>query len=184
MVSVQRLGHVAIRVQDMARAVAFYTGLGMRMVWEADDWCYLEAGEGRDGLACWGRTTRRLGPPLRVPLRDRAHVDVVHQQLKDQGVHVGAVHDHRDGTASFYFRDPEGNWLEMLYEPLEGFPPITRSLWHPTLDADPQPLCSPLACSCAPGNAGASGVASALRSSRQLCQHPAGTTGGEGHGAP
>ena len=52
----------------------------------------------------------------------RAHVDVVHQQLKAQGVHVGAVHDHRDGTASFYFRDPEGNWLEMLYEPPGGIP--------------------------------------------------------------
>ena len=49
MVSVQRLGHVAIRVQDIARAVDFYQGLGMRMVWNADDWCYLEAGDGRDG---------------------------------------------------------------------------------------------------------------------------------------
>ena len=50
MIPVHRLGHVAIRVKDMDRAVAFYTGLGMRMVWEADDWAYLEAGDGRDGL--------------------------------------------------------------------------------------------------------------------------------------
>ena len=122
MVSVQRLGHVAIRVKDMARAVAFYTGLGMRMVWEADDWCYLEAGEGRDGLALLGPNYKAAGPHFAFHFRDRAHVDVVHQQLKDQGVHVGAVHDHRDGTASFYFRDPEGNWLEMLYEPPGGIP--------------------------------------------------------------
>jgi hypothetical protein len=32
------------------------------------------------------------------------------------------VHDHRDGTASFYLQDPEGNWLEMLYEPAAGLP--------------------------------------------------------------
>ena len=51
MTTVDRLGHVAIRVQDVSRAVAFYEGLGMRLVWKADDWCYLEAGEGRDGLA-------------------------------------------------------------------------------------------------------------------------------------
>jgi catechol-2,3-dioxygenase len=35
---------------------------------------------------------------------------------------VGDVHDHRDGTASFYLQDPEGNWLEMLYEPPAGIP--------------------------------------------------------------
>ena len=122
MVPVHRLGHVAIRVQDMVRAVAFYTGLGMRMVWEADDWCYLEAGEGRDGLALLGPNYKAAGPHFAFHFRDHAHVDVVHQQLKAQGVHVGAVHDHRDGTASFYFRDPEGNWLEMLYEPPGGIP--------------------------------------------------------------
>ena len=32
------------------------------------------------------------------------------------------MHDHRDGTASFYMQDPEGNWLEMLYEPTGGLP--------------------------------------------------------------
>ena len=46
----------------------------------------------------------------------------VHDQLKRDGVAVGGVHDHRDGTASFYLRDPEGNWLEMLYEPPGGIP--------------------------------------------------------------
>ena len=51
-----------------------------------------------------------------------AEVDVVHDRLKASGVAVGGVHDHRDGTASFYLRDPEGNWLEMLYEPPGGIP--------------------------------------------------------------
>jgi len=119
---VDRLGHVAIRVENVDRAVAFYTDLGMRLVWRANDWCYLEAGEGRDGLALLGPDYKAAGPHFAFHFRDRAEVDVIHDRLKAQGVHVGAVHDHRDGTASFYLKDPEGNWLEMLYEPPGGIP--------------------------------------------------------------
>ena len=119
---VERLGHVAIRVEDMDRAVAFYSRLGMEMVWNADDWCYMEAAKSRDGLALLGPNYKAAGPHFAFHFRDRAEVDAVHDQLKDAGVAVGAVHDHRDGTASFYLRDPEGNWLEMLYEPPGGIP--------------------------------------------------------------
>ena len=122
MSAVQRLGHVAIRVEDMDRAVAFYSQLGMEMVWEADDWCYMEAAKSRDGLALLGPNYKAAGPHFAFHFRDRAEVDAVHAQLKASGVAVGAVHDHRDGTASFYLRDPEGNWLEMLYEPPGGIP--------------------------------------------------------------
>jgi catechol 2,3-dioxygenase-like lactoylglutathione lyase family enzyme len=99
MTSVSRLGHVAIRVEDVDRAVGFYTGLGMRLVWKADDWCYLEAGEGRDGLALLGPGYKAAGPHFAFHFRNREEVDVVHDRLKADGVHVGAVHDHRDGTA-------------------------------------------------------------------------------------
>lgn len=119
---VERLGHVAIRVKDMDRAVAFYSQLGMEMVWNADDWCYMEAAKSRDGLALLGPNYKAAGPHFAFHFRDRAEVDAVHDQLKAVGVAVGAVHDHRDGTASFYLRDPEGNWLEMLYEPPGGIP--------------------------------------------------------------
>jgi len=119
---VERLGHVAIRVDDMERAVAFYSQLGMKMVWKADDWCYLEAVTSRDGLALLGPNYKAAGPHFAFHFRDRAEVDAIHDQLKSSGVAVGAVHDHRDGTASFYLRDPEGNWLEMLYEPPGGIP--------------------------------------------------------------
>ena len=122
MPTVDRLGHVAIRVEDVERAVAFYKGLGMRLVWQAEDWCYLEAGDGRDGLALLGPGYKAAGPHFAFHFRNRADVDAIHHRLKAQGTHVGAVHDHRDGTASFYLKDPEGNWLEMLYEPPGGIP--------------------------------------------------------------
>ncbi len=122
MIAVQRLGHVAIRVRDIERAKNFYMGLGMNLVWDDRDWCYLEAGPGRDGLALLGPDYKEAGPHFAFHFNDRSEVDSFHQQLKSDGVSVGDVHDHRDGTASFYLKDSEGNWLEMLYQPSEGIP--------------------------------------------------------------
>ena len=122
MAAVERLGHVAIRVQDMARAKRFYRSIGMELVWDAKDWCYLETRPGGEGLALLGPDYKAAGPHFAFHFHDRAAVDAAHARLKAAGVAVGAVHDHRDGTASFYLRDPEGNWLEMLYEPQGGIP--------------------------------------------------------------
>ena len=106
MATVDRLGHVAIRVDDVPRAVEFYTDLGMRLVWEAEDWCYLEAGPGRDGLALLGPDYKAAGPHFAFHFRDRNEVDVVHARLKEAGVFVGAVHDHRDGRRPSISRTP------------------------------------------------------------------------------
>ncbi len=120
--NVQRLGHIAIRVEDVDRAKSFYISLGMHLVWEDKDWCYLEAGPGKDGLALLGPEYKAAGPHFAFHFTDRSEIDKVHHQLKEAGIHVGSVHDHRDGTASFYLKDPEGNWLEMLYHPPGGIP--------------------------------------------------------------
>ena len=37
-----RLGHVAVRVQDMERAKHFYEQLGLRLTWDAQDWAYMQ----------------------------------------------------------------------------------------------------------------------------------------------
>ena len=39
-----KLGHVAVRVKDMDRAVAYYMSLGFNCEWESDDWSYFEEG--------------------------------------------------------------------------------------------------------------------------------------------
>ena len=122
MVNVQRLGHIAIRVQDVDRAKAFYMSLGMQLIWDDKDWCYLEAGSGKDGLALLGPEYNAAGPHFAFHFNDRDEVDAIHKQLQDSGIFVGEVHEHRDGTASFYLKDPEGNWLEMLYHPTTGIP--------------------------------------------------------------
>ena len=120
--AVHRLGHVALRVHDMARAVAFYQALGLRLTWEANDWAYLQSPLTGDGIALLSPDYKAAGPHFAFHFPDREAVSAVHAQLVAAGHSVGPVHDHRDGTASFYLQDPEGNWLEMLYEPKEGIP--------------------------------------------------------------
>ena len=120
--NVQRLGHTAIRVKDLQRAKVFYLNLGMKLVWDDSDWCYLEIGPGKDGLALLGPTYKAAGPHFAFHFTEKKEVEQMHTYLKDAGVQVGSLHDHRDGTSSFYLKDPEGNWLEMLSHPLEGIP--------------------------------------------------------------
>ncbi|MEB3307030.1 MAG: VOC family protein [Cyanobacteriota bacterium] len=117
-----RLGHVAIRVTDMDRAKAFYQSLGLRLTWDAPDWAYLQSPASGDGIALLSPDYRAAGPHFAFHFDDRAEVDRIHDQLEAAGHRCGPVHDHRDGTASFYLQDPEGNWLEMLYEPSAGIP--------------------------------------------------------------
>ena len=119
---VHRLGHVAIRVDDVVRAKNFYMSLGMKLVWDDADWCYLEAGESRDGLALLGPGYKAAGPHFAFHFTNKDDIEQIHDSLKNQGLKVGALHDHRDGTSSFYLKDTEGNWLEMLYHPSTGIP--------------------------------------------------------------
>lgn len=118
----KRIGHVAICVQDIDRAVEFYKNLGMEVAWQDADWAYLKAGE--DGLALLSPGYAQAGPHFGFIFRDRAEMEANYEQLSSQNVKVTKIHDHRDGTASFYGQDPDGNWFEYLYEPL----PVTASV--------------------------------------------------------
>ena len=117
---VNRIGHVALRVKDLERSKSFYVNLGMKLIWDDKDWCYLEVGQSRDGLALLGPSYKSAGPHLAFHFEDRKEIEKIHYDLQNSSIKVGAIHDHRDGTASFYMQDSEGNWLEMLYVPKGG----------------------------------------------------------------
>ena len=117
---VNRIGHIALKVKDLERAKAFYRSLGMKLIWDADDWCYFETSPCKDGLALLGPNYKAAGPHFAFHFDDKKEVQDIHNDLKDSGINVGPIHDHRDGTSSFYMRDTEGNWLEMLYVPKGG----------------------------------------------------------------
>ncbi len=118
----KRLGHVAICVQDIDQAVAFYRNLGMEVAWHDKDWAYVKAGE--DGLALLSPNYEQAGPHFGFVFSDRAEVDEAYDRLKAAGVYVTDMHEHRDGTASFYGKDPDGNWFEYLYEPAPVAAPV------------------------------------------------------------
>ena len=117
---VQRIGHIALRVKNLDRAKSFYLNLGMELIWDDKDWCYLEAGQGKDGLALLGPSYKAAGPHFAFHFEEKKEVENIYSDLKKSGVNVAPIHEHRDGTASFYMQDTEGNWLEMLYVPAGG----------------------------------------------------------------
>ena len=117
---VQRIGHIALRVENLDRAKSFYLKLGMQLIWDDKDWCYLEAGQGKDGLALLGPSYKAAGPHFAFHFEEKKEVENIYSDLKNSGVKVAPIHEHRDGTASFYMQDTEGNWLEMLYVPEGG----------------------------------------------------------------
>ena len=114
------LGHVALRVQDMERAKRFYGAMGLELTWDASDWAYLQRPDGGDGIALLSPEYKAAGPHFAFHYASRELVQAEHTRLQAAGMPVGELHDHRDGTASFYLQDPEGNWLELLYEPAAG----------------------------------------------------------------
>lgn len=111
----KRLGHVAICVKDIEQAAEFYQKLGMDLVWKDADWAYLKAGE--DGLALLSPSYDQAGPHFGFIFNEREQMESAYEQLKAQGIPLSSIHEHRDGTASFYGRDPDGNGFEYLYEP-------------------------------------------------------------------
>lgn len=121
----KRLGHVAICVPDIAAAASFYQSLGMNLVWQDSDWAYLKAGN--DGLALLSPEYEQAGPHFGFVFDDRAAIDQAYAELSQQDIKLTEIHEHRDGTASFYGRDPFGNWFEYLYEPSETTTPETKA---------------------------------------------------------
>lgn len=111
----KRLGHVAICVKNIDRAAEFYQNLGMNLVWKDADWAYLKAGE--DGLALLSPNYDQAGPHFGFIFDDRAEMEAAYDRLQQAEIHLTQIHEHRDGTASFYGRDPDSNWFEYLYEP-------------------------------------------------------------------
>lgn len=91
------LHHVALQVEDIPRAVAFYrTTFGCTVEYEDASWAMLRFGNARLALVLPGQH-----PP---------HVAIVRADARSFGRLTG----HRDGTRSIYIVDPWGNSIEVL----------------------------------------------------------------------
>ncbi|HEX9741863.1 MAG TPA: VOC family protein [Nitrospiraceae bacterium] len=125
---IRGLRHLALKVTDLARARKFYEEFfGMRVVWEPDpENVYLSSGA--DNLALHQIPSADVSRyrPAKDQLLDHlgfimdspASVDRLFQQAERSGAPiVKPVKQHRDGSYSFYLADPDGNVVQVIYEP-------------------------------------------------------------------
>ncbi len=132
MTSHRGLRHLALRVTNLARSRAFYERLlGMKVVWEPDpDNVYFSSGSdnlalhqiGPSELAQYQPPRGQLLDHFGVILESPAHVDDMFREVQQEGAQYGSTiakppKQHRDGSYSFYFTDPDGNVIQALYEP-------------------------------------------------------------------
>jgi catechol 2,3-dioxygenase-like lactoylglutathione lyase family enzyme len=56
-------------------------------------------------------------------IRSKDRVDQLAKEMKARGVVIDdGPRDHRDGSRSFYFRDPDGNHVQILWDPIRETP--------------------------------------------------------------
>ena len=138
------LRHVALRVTNLARSRTFYEQLlGMKVVWEPDhDNVYFSSGSDNFALHQIPASELTAFQPLQGQLLDHVGVilespeavDRMYQEVEPRLSELGGrivkpPKQHRDGSYSFYFSDPDGNAIQALYEPT-----ISKLKWDVTSD--------------------------------------------------
>jgi catechol 2,3-dioxygenase-like lactoylglutathione lyase family enzyme len=125
---VKGLWHVALKVADLTRSRAFYEALfGMRVVWHPDpENVYLSSGQDNlalhqiplSELAEYKQGSRQYLDHVGFIVDSSDTVDQLFRQAEqDLAIIVQRPKRHRDGSYSFYLADPDGNTVQVLYEP-------------------------------------------------------------------
>lgn len=112
--------HVALIVEDLKKAEAFYIGvLGYREEWRPDpENLYLTLGGDNLALHVGKKDGRGALDHFGIMLRKAEDVDVWATHLKKNGITLlKEPKTHRDGARSFYAADPEGNVLQFIHHP-------------------------------------------------------------------
>ena len=126
------IGHVHLKVADLDRAIAFYSGvLGFDVITRWPGAAFLSAGgyHHHIGLNTWESAGGSPPPPgttglyhvaIRYP--DRAALGEALQRLTENRVRLEGASDHGVSEA-LYLRDPDGNGIELYWDrPREEWP--------------------------------------------------------------
>ncbi len=126
------LRHLALRVTNLSRSRQFYEQLlGFQTVWEPDpENVYFSSGTdnlalhqiSKSELGSYDSSKTQLLDHMGVILDSPQAVDQLYQHIAPQIESMGGriakePKQHRDGSYSFYFADPDGNLIQALYEP-------------------------------------------------------------------
>jgi catechol 2,3-dioxygenase len=124
MIKPERIGHVVIKVRDIERSKKFYTEvLGLQQMMELPQLkMAFFASNGRDhheiacvevGADAAGNQPKQIGlVHIAFRLRDEDHLRAAYKEFKECNVPINFTVDHGI-TKSIYFRDPDGNQLEV-----------------------------------------------------------------------
>lgn len=122
-IATRGMAHLALNVVALEDTVRFYREVfGMRVVWQPDpDNVYLSSG--RDNLALHRASEPRAerGSPLDhlgFFVESPERVFALAETLRSRGVKIAREpKSHRDGSTSVYVYDPDGNVVQVLFEP-------------------------------------------------------------------
>ncbi|HSR56601.1 MAG TPA: VOC family protein [Candidatus Binataceae bacterium] len=122
MIKHRGLRHLALKVSDVERSKEFYARVfGMKLVWQPDpDNAYLSSG--CDNLAihrgAHGAAEAQALDHLGFIVPSIADVEAGWEWAQAHKLEVvHPLRHHRDGSVSFYIRDPDGIVIQVLYEP-------------------------------------------------------------------
>jgi catechol 2,3-dioxygenase-like lactoylglutathione lyase family enzyme len=116
--------HVALNVRDVQKSLHFYSDiLGMKLEWMPDpDNAYLTSGQ--DNLALHklseeaAPSANQLVHHIGILVKQPEDVDKWAERLRAHGVALAQQPKaHRDGARSFYFHDPDGLLIQLIYHP-------------------------------------------------------------------
>jgi catechol 2,3-dioxygenase len=128
MIQARKLGHVVLQVRDAARSRDFYTQtLGLKVAHEDLERgaVFLSFGREHHDLALFQLATGEAPGPAQPGLHHMAwqlgsfeELRAAHGELKAMGVPVEATVEH-NVSRSVYFRDPDGNRVELYCDMVE-----------------------------------------------------------------
>jgi catechol 2,3-dioxygenase len=136
MIQANKLGHIVLRVRDAQKSKEFYMRtLGLKLATEdlTRGAVFLSFGEQHHDLALFEPATREAADASHSGLHHSAwrvdsfeDLQAAHRELKAMGVSVESTVEH-NVTRSVYFKDPDGNRVELYCDMVEdGFASMQR----------------------------------------------------------
>lgn len=113
---IKRTGHTAIEVENVKRSIEFYKNhFGFETGYEAEDWGIVR--KNGDDIAFIKKGVANHPPHFGLRVASYKEVDEAYDELKDKVKILKGLKKHRDESYSFYFADPDGNVVELIYDP-------------------------------------------------------------------